>query len=387
MSSVEPAPRRRLGYQPALDGLRGVAVLAVVADHGLAINSGFIGVNVFFVLSGFLITTLLLEEWVEHHRIDLRRFYRRRVWRLYPALAVTVAAYLAITLGLATAHAGQSSLASAATGAMVSASYVANVYASAHELPEGLRHLWSLATEEQFYVIWPMLLLVALRRQISTSALMRSLAALTALILLYRAVLTIHGASMPRLRQAPDTTADGLLLGCLIAFALHNGLLPRLARSSAVRRCAGGCALATLLVIAFNGADDTSRVYYLGLLGVVDLAAGFVLLTCVLDPYGWTARVLSLRWLSGCGRISYSLYLVHPLILWQLVVRHHVLSPLAAIALSFVAALALYYFVELPLRARGRAVRRERGSEQIHREVDRRPALEEAPRVALEPKL
>lgn len=346
--------RPRLGHQPALDGLRGLAVLGVVADHGLSLHSGFIGVTVFFVLSGFLISTLLLEEWGEYGRIDLRRFYRRRIWRLYPALAFTVVAFLLISIALAVDGAGQSPLGSAAVGALASASYVANVYSFAHGLPEGLRHLWSLAAEEQFYVVWPLVLVVALRRRVSSAALMRWLAGLTVFLIAYRSVLTLTGAGLPRLYQSPDTTADGLMVGCLIAVAVHNGSLARIARSPRTCRVVGLCGLVVLAAIGLSGLGVDDRMYYLWLLAVVDVAAGLVILSSVLDRGGMTARFLSKRWLTGCGKISYSLYLVHPLILWQLVVRHVVLSPVAAIVVSFGAAYLVYRFIELPLRAMGR---------------------------------
>ena len=373
---MKPA-RPRLGHHAALDGLRGLAVLAVVADHGLSLPSGFIGVTVFFVLSGFLITTLLLEEWESDGDLRLRRFYRRRIWRLYPALAVTVAAYVLIVAGLAVSGSGESPVGPALAGAAVSMSYVANVYSVSYGLPEGLRHLWSLAAEEQFYVVWPLLLAVALRRRVAARTLLASLAGVTLFLILYRTILTLAGMGAGRLYESPDTTADGLALGCLIAFAVHGGFMRRVARSPWACRFAGACGLIVLAAVILNGAGVTDRSYYLWLLAVVDVAAGLVILSCVLDSRGFAARMLSARWLTWCGRISYSLYLVHPLVLVVLVVRHPLLTPIEAIAVSFVVAYAVYRFVELPLRARGRRAPSEAGN------GGRTAGLREPPMVAV----
>ncbi len=159
--------RARLGYVPALDGVRAVAVLLVVACHALSMPGGFLGVEIFFVLSGFLITTLLLEERQAQGRLGLRSFYIRRVWRLYPALAALLAAWLVLSaLGLTPLPpAGE------AVGVLVSGTYLANAAnAWFFPLPIGLQHLWSLALEEQFYLLWPPLLALVLYKRIGWRA-------------------------------------------------------------------------------------------------------------------------------------------------------------------------------------------------------------------------
>src|SRR5919198_6163322 len=145
---------RRLGHRPALDGIRGVAIAAVVAQHAFGIpTAGYLGVDLFFVLSGFLITTLLLEEHAESGAISLRAFYRRRALRLLPALFVAISVLLLVELVLAAT--GRGHLRREATGALFGVAYVtdfARVYSSrvhAHTLD----HLWSLAVEEQFYIV------------------------------------------------------------------------------------------------------------------------------------------------------------------------------------------------------------------------------------------
>ncbi|HEX4905861.1 MAG TPA: acyltransferase, partial [Acidimicrobiales bacterium] len=159
----------KLGHVPALDGLRGVAVAAVLVFHGGVswAPGGFLGVDVFFVLSGFLITTLLLEEAASSGgRISLGAFWARRVRRLVPALAVVCIAVVVAAPWIAEAH----SASSIRLDAAAALSYVANwrfiltdaAYFDRTAGPSPLEHTWSLGVEEQFYVVWP-LLAVALR--------------------------------------------------------------------------------------------------------------------------------------------------------------------------------------------------------------------------------
>ena len=158
---MEPAPasphRWQLGYRPALDGLRGVAILTVLAWHvgipGMA-GAGQAGVTLFFVLSGFLITAILVEEHARTGHIDFGRFYRRRAARLFPALLLLLAA--ASVMVLIVRPAG------GAIAILAALFYVANwVQASSIDLFP-IQHTWTLAIEEQFYIVWPLLLSVLL---------------------------------------------------------------------------------------------------------------------------------------------------------------------------------------------------------------------------------
>src|SRR5438876_1035916 len=160
---------RRLGYVPALNGLRGLAIAAVCGVHFFGLAGGFLGVDVFFVLSGFLITTLLLEERDRHGAIDVVAFYRRRVRRLLPALAflvLTAVAFEFVVGGFG--RAGET----AALG-LYSANFVRAF--TAVNVPRPVGPLWSLAQEEQFYLVWPFLLVGPLKR-LSPRALIAGLA-------------------------------------------------------------------------------------------------------------------------------------------------------------------------------------------------------------------
>jgi peptidoglycan/LPS O-acetylase OafA/YrhL len=313
--------RTRLGYVPALDGLRGIAILLVVAVHYTLLPIGGVyGVDLFFVLSGFLITTLLLEELSASGRIRLRAFYARRARRLFPALAVLLLAYL-----LFEAARGVDGLHAVAVYGL----YAGNVYqAVAHTrfTQTGLEHLWSLAEEEQFYLVWPAVLLVLTRVRRPV----RWLAALFLALASYRIALIFHGANVERIGHAPDTRSEGLVLGSLVAYWRPQ------AREWLAKAAA---AVALLLVLTRDPIGGFS-------LPLFELAAAGLVVSAV----GATelARGLSWRPLVQLGKISYSLYLWHLTILWAFGNQDRVV----ALLLSVAAACASYRFVEQPFRRR-----------------------------------
>src|SRR5438445_782010 len=149
---------RQLRYEPSLDGIRGVAIALVMAGHAGVLRGGGLGVDLFFALSGFLITSLLLREWANDERIDLRAFYGRRARRLLPALALFLGALVA--LGIAGGR-GIKMSEHAAIGAL----YVSNLVQAVAPQPGVFSHLRSLADEQQFYVLWPLALILLLRRK------------------------------------------------------------------------------------------------------------------------------------------------------------------------------------------------------------------------------
>ena len=348
----------RLGYRPELDGVRAAAILPVVFFHAYARpEGGFLGVDIFFVLSGFLITTLLLQEWRESGRISLRHFYLRRALRLLPALFAALAGYLAYTA--ATAFTGKTHdpgrLGHAAESAAYGALYVSNVILAigSPHVNTAVSHLWSLATEEQFYLVWPLALVLLLRGGASRLRLSWVLVAAIAILFADRTVLDLHGASHARLYYAPDAHFDGLLVGCLAGVLFVYDRVPALLRSPRFLALAGPPLLAGIAAM-FAVTNIRAEALPLGLLTAFAVGVGLLLLAVVEHPGSLLARVLRLAPLVFVGKISYALYLWHNI---MLVAFQH--GPVAVkVVLSFAAAIASYYVVELPflrLKRRDRA--------------------------------
>jgi peptidoglycan/LPS O-acetylase OafA/YrhL len=322
--------RDRLGYIPALDGLRGVAIVLVIACHyfRFPLDGGPVGVGLFFVLSGFLITTLLLEERADSGGVRIGRFYARRARRLLPALAVLLVVYLVVR-----GAKGEDGVAVAAAAGL----YVGNVVQAfgVDDVLSGtcLAHLWSLAQEEQFYLVWPFLLLLGLRARRVLLWLSLALAAL----IVYRAALTLGGASAARLYYAPDTRADALLAGAVLAVWRHRGGLS----------VAEPVALAGFTVVFF-GLFVNPWAHAWSIWQAPLIVAGSAALVAASCGSTQMAALLSSRPLVGIGKVSYSLYLWHVPIFCAFGYRR---PELALPAAALVAALS-YRYVEQPFRRR-----------------------------------
>jgi peptidoglycan/LPS O-acetylase OafA/YrhL len=319
----------RLGYVPALDGLRALAIAAVVGLHYWNVpEAGGLGVDLFFCLSGFLITTLLLEEHAESGTISLKNFYVRRARRLFPALALLLVVYLAATEG----HGLRT--------VVLAGLYAGNIVrAFGHDplLKSPLGHLWSLAQEEQFYLLWPAALVLLLRLRRNVAPIM--LALLFVAVTVWRAFLAHHGASAARLQFGPDLRADGMVAGCLLAFLRTRiSIRPHDALTAVVVWTVATAAFLSLLLPDWQ----------------VYVRPTFNLCACVLVAAAVSgtglAEALSARPLVWLGKISYSLYLWHLPVL-AAVGRDHPWSALvAAVAVSWLS----YRFVEQPFRRRFR---------------------------------
>ena len=342
---------RPLGRRPRLNGLRGVAILMIVAFHATReryVPGGFVGVDVFFVLSGFLITALLLEEWEIAGRISLRRFYVRRALRLFPALGLFLLACLAI---YARVDGGLQTL----MGRFLLATtfYVANiVQAGGTQLYWA--HTWSLSAEEQFYVVWPALLILMLRSRAPRPLVAGVTAGLFVVASALRVVLW-HGpyaGDVGAALYSPFTHADGLLLGCLLGQLYAWDLLPRGEGWRRVVVVAAGVSV-VLLVVVLATVHPAAHWLYEGGYSLVVLASGAILLAALDDRAALPARALAWRPLTYTGEISYALYLWNPLFLFNY--PGTAFNPVVGVMLAYAVSAASFRFVETPaLRLKSR---------------------------------
>ena len=371
------APRRGgdFGYHPALDGMRALAVTAVLLFHGGVgfLPGGFLGVDAFFVLSGFLITSLLLTEYRRAGRIRLGGFWARRARRLLPALLATL---------VATAVAGRYLLSPFEVGllrtdALAALGYVANWrmiyrgsdYFTQNTTPSLLQHTWSLGIEEQFYLLWPLIVVavlagVAVRGRSGTGGAQRlatRLALLTGLSVAGTAASMLAAAwlyrpgDVNRAYFGTDSRAQALLIGCALA-ATMIAVPARPARGTGGHRVLGLLALAGAAGTGYlwARASGTDGWLYQGGLTLGALAVAAVLAHAVASPRSPTARLLALPPLVWLGRVSYGLYLYHwPL--FQLVNGERTgLSGAPLLALRLAATLAVatasFYGLERPVQ-------------------------------------
>ncbi|WP_308406569.1 acyltransferase [Streptomyces sp. AC555_RSS877] len=346
-----------------LDGLRTVAVVLVIVYHVEPdlVPGGSVGVDVFFTLSGFVITRLLVAEYARTGRIGLWSFYRRRWLRLVPAMLVMCAVVALLSMALPLPL-----LDGAWTAAALAAGSVVNLVRAGEpgpysDLTVPFSHTWSLGVEEQFYLAWPLLLLVLLRHATARRVL-GWVAALCVLPVIWRMVLWDPTAAH-RIYNGPDTRADQLLIGALLAVVLARLRAddPRLAllRRWAGRLCWPALVLLGLVAwqVPITGASRWNPVWYtVGFLAAAVLSAT-VVAALDLCPRSWPSRLLSVSALAWVGRnLSYGMYLWHyPVIrlLSDLGVDGDRLLP-AGIAVTVAAALASYVLVERPLLRHGR---------------------------------
>ena len=311
-----------LSHQRSLDGVRGIAVLSVVMAHAQALifgrpllgwldfSGGFLGVDIFFVLSGFLITSLLLQEHETTGTIGLRNFYIRRALRLLPALVLLLAAMLIYSRVVLSAEIARQTLRFAGVVIL----YITN-WARAFEWIQGsdlLGHLWSLAVEEQFYILWPPLLLILLRLRIPRRALVILIAGLIVLVAIRRMDLLIQGGiTQGRIYLGSDTRADSLLVGCLVAILHGWRMLPDGKLFRVLLRTATVIALPVLFIYFFDAFAIRSYTFFTIGLTVVAFAVGVVILQAMQSPPNALLFVLENGFLVYVGKISYGLYLWH----------------------------------------------------------------------------
>lgn len=366
-------------YIVGLDGLRALAVIAVVAYHFFpsVLPGGFIGVDVFFVISGFLITTLLLDEKNKTGRISLKGFWVRRVRRLFPALLTLICVISAVAFfvgGDILVGIGRQIL-----GALTFSSNWLEVGAGTDYFDStGLRlftNLWSLAVEEQFYVVWPLIVgavtsLPLLRRSAQWGMwLCLVFAAGSGVLMAYM----YTESSLTRLYYGTDTHLFGLMLGAATAFWLNARntapvLKPWSLRKKKVVRRLGIAAFVGLLAAIIRLSDASPVTYRGGLAGASILTV--IVMIATISSRGLLQKIFSLRPVSWIGVRSYGIYLWH----WPLFVCAHYILPasFALWAVSGISAVATFILAELSFRFVETPIRREGLNAYISKSVSRR---------------
>ena len=368
------------GTIPSLNGIRAIAVTMVFFAHsGLEyIVPGGLGVTIFFVLSGYLITTLMRLEFAESGGIDYRGFYQRRIIRLMPPLLILVA--VAGGLSAVSVIAGGFT----PSGLMAVLFYYANYYFIAHDfhgVPSGLGPMWSLAVEEHFYILFPPLAALLMRvGRVRLSVAV--LSALCALMMMWRTWLVLHGVSDVYISMATETRADPILFGCILAM-LSNPRIDRVAPPRMIRDWSllAGAMLLLLATLAYRNEFFRFTLRYS--LQSLSIAVLLYLAVARADqrPYRW----LNSKPMIYIGTISYSVYLVSCVIQFAV----HKYWPrlgwsgeiLASAALTLVVAESMRRWVEAPFAGWRKRLHRTRVDGKLVPRLQATPSVETAPLV------
>lgn len=368
------APGRRRDIQ----GLRAVAVLLVVLFHAeLPVPGGFVGVDVFFVISGFVITAMLMREWAQHGRIRFAHFYFRRFLRLTPALALVVAVVALASVFLQNPFGAQQTTARTGIGAMLlSANYVighaAGDYFADNATTNPLLHTWSLSVEEQFYLVFPAILaiawlLVRQGRRRAPAVIVTCVAAASFALAVAWSFGSTSAEGLTAYFGGPEsfafysslTRAWEFAAGALLALALGLSRIP--VPTVGVARLLGAVGAVLLVVSAFAIHDSQP---FPGLVALLPVAGTVLLILAGSHHTTGVSSALSTRPMVWLGDMSYSWYLWH----WPLIVFTALLFPhrpallVAAAAVSLVPALASYRWLEQPLRGHRPASRPRAGA-------------------------
>lgn len=340
----------RLGHRPVLDGVRGLSILLVLVHHTefikpisfSVLRGGFLGVDIFFVLSGFLITSILFEEFEDTGRLSFRRFYMRRILRLLPAVGAVLLFSAAVGAVI-----GFDRLGLSAWRVLSIVGYFTN-WVRAYETPHlwFLTHFWSLAIEEQFYLVWPFVLFALLRSRMTRRGVLLTVTALILASVVLMAALHSSGATTLRLYTGSDTRAHSLLVGCWFSLALHWGYL----RTESWKRYQP-FAIFSLIVLfaAVFLVRSGTEVLYLGGSFVVAVCAGILILALVVSDQNRLTEIFTDPLLLWLGKRSYGLYIWHwPFFYLCSYLKRPAIAIPCAVITALAAAAISYKFIELP---------------------------------------
>ena len=344
-----PAVRKSL-YIPSLDGIRAVSFMLVFIAHcGLEkIIPGGFGVTIFFFLSGFLITTLLRTEMDQTGRVNIRDFYVRRVLRIFPPFYLTI--LFGVVLHLTHVLDGP-----IGDGVLFQSLHLANywtVYRLLHGLkldgiPLGSNVMWSLAVEEHFYLLFPVLYVV-LRRYFRAGGQSILLSLICLAILLWRCFLVFRlGVPAGRTFYATDTRADSILWGCIFAIIAN----PMLDEKRVLGYRLGVLFIGALLLLGgtfYNRQEHFRETFRYTIHGLILFP---IFTAAIMYHQSPVFRWLNLKWVRQFGVLSYSLYLIHYTVLyvvWKWVPMHPVFQGIIAFVVSLGLSMAMYRWVEKP---------------------------------------
>lgn len=369
---MQDLPRRAMqnpytdhgGYIAGLDGLRALAVLSVIGYHIFpqVVRGGYLGVDIFFVLSGFLISTLLIRELRKNSKIRLGAFWLRRARRLIPALVTLI--LIVVPVALLVERDLLVGIGRQVLGALTfSTNWLEIAHGSSYfdsTTPILFKNFWSLAIEEQFYLLWPFLFILVLAFMPKLSAALTAIGVLALTSGILMAIL-YDSENVTRVYYGTDTHLFGLAIGILLAFSWADRSGMVLAKRTWVRfgKYFGLAALALILLAIFALPDDSPFAYRGGILLVSCLVV--VLIAAMLQPGSILARVGELWILRWLGTRSYGLYLWH----WPILVIAGAAFPVAvnssgywiralvAIAITLGICEASFRFIETPIRKAG----------------------------------
>ncbi|HUB24626.1 MAG TPA: acyltransferase [Tepidisphaeraceae bacterium] len=336
---------------PSLDGIRAISVLIVAVSHaGLGtFVPGGLGVTIFFFLSGYLITTLLLSEQYRTGKIDIPKFYARRVFRLMPPLLITLAiAYSLTSVGLL---AGGITVKGVASQLLYFANYYGLFFDPGHTIPDGTGILWSLAVEEHFYIFYPIILAVLLKIAFRPRSIATVLGIACIAILAWRILLVQAPNFDPtRTYYASDTRIDSIIYGCILAIGMRPlGTSRRVGAMSLSQWSLFATALGALLLSLLIRETAFRETIRYSLQGIALMPLFYF---AVRFPENRLFRFLNMSWIMKVGTYSYVIYLMHLIVINVITqngpaisTKFYVLFP-CAILISLVYAAAIDRFVD-----------------------------------------